>query len=183
MKRAISLILVLMLSLAMVAVAESAASPTDVALIPAAADVKIATEPSVNLFVDAAEEAQTEAAAQLAKLEAEGKEAFFGDAAAEIDAATNGNLVALIPMGLDGYEESMGDVTVTLEVPAAEALTAGQKVAVAVGTPNGIEDGATVYEWAVFEGIADGNGAVEVTIDAATMGKIAADGALFAIYA
>ena len=182
MKKVLSVILVLMLTLAMSAMAEP--SPVDVQLIPAVSDVKVSTDPAVDMYADPSAAAQAEAADQLAKLESEGKEAFFGPAvAAEIDGASNGNLVAVIPFSLTGYDESMGDVTATIAVPAADALVAGQQVAVAVGTPNGIDNGATVYEWTVFEGIANGNGGVEVTIDAATMSKVAVEGALIAIYA
>ena len=184
MKKVLSLVLVLMLTLAMSAMAESAASPVAAPVIPAVADVKVSTDPSVDMYADPSAAAQAEAADQLAKLESEGKEAFFGPAAAAaIDAASNGNLVAVVPFAMTGYDASMGDVTVTITVPAADALTAGQKVAVAVGTPNGVDNGATVYEWEVVEGIANGNGGVEVTFSADLMTKIAAEGALIAIYA
>jgi len=194
MKKAFSILLALILCVGMFAVAGQAASSpssskknssssdTTVAATPAATAEP--TEPALQVFVDPSEAAQEEDAHELTKLEESGKEAFFGEEiASQIDEATEGKLVALLPIAETGYEDSMGDVTVTISFPAAEALTEGQKVVVAIGTPSGVVDDEPTYDWKIVEGTANGQGGIVLTLDQETMDQIAEGGVLFAIYA
>lgn len=175
MKKVLSLVLILVLCMAMSAMAADS-SDKGVTVLAGVAGLNIAKDTSAT--------AQTELAAIEAKLAAEGTEAIFGaNNAATISAVSTGKLIALDAMTAAGYDATMGDVVMTLSCAAAEALASGTKVAVAVGTPNGVENGATTYEWVVFQGIANGNGGVETTIDAATMAKVAEAGCIIAIYA
>ena len=168
MNKVLSLVLVLVLCMAMSAIAESPVAPS------IAAPVTVATYPAVNLASDPAQAA--EVAAQLGALEAQGKEAYLGaDIAALVDAISGGNLVSIDALSLTGYEASMGDVTATISSANLQALAAGAKVAVVIGISAGVADGMTTYTWSVLEGIADGNGGVQVTIPADIMA--AANGA------
>ena len=176
MNKVLSLVLVLVLCMAMSAMAESPVAPS------IAAPVTVATYPAVNLASDAA--ATAEVAAQLGAMQSKGKEAYFGaDVAALIDAISQGNLVSVDALALTGYDASMGDVTATLSGANLQALAAGTKVAVAIGVPAGVADGMTTYTWNVLEGIADGNGGVQVTIPADVMAAANGASMMVAIFA
>lgn len=186
MKKVLSLVLVLMLCLAMSAMA--ATSPDVSAIIAniAAITATATTETGAAMSIgpDVTDEAIDATEAQVKKLAGSTAEEFFGaDAAAKIAELSSGKLVEMFPILCSGYDASMGAVTVSFDVPSAEALTAGQKTAVAIGVPNGMEAGEAVYDWTVLEGVADGNGAIVVTIDADTMAAISVAGAMVAIYA
>ena len=191
MKKAFSILLALILCVGMFAVAgQAASSPSSSKKNSSSSDTTVVAtpaataEPALLVFVDPAESAQEECARQLAKLEESGKEALMGEeVASQIDEATEGKLVALLPIAETGYEDSMGDVTVTISFPAAEALTEGQKVVVAIGTPSGVVDDEPTYDWKIVEGTANGQGGIVLTLDQETMDQIAEGGVLFAIYA
>ena len=181
MKKVLSLVLVLVLCMAMSAMAATD-SPTN-PILPPIDKVNIVSYPEIGLKGDPA--GAVDASSLVAKLNSQGKEAVLGaDVAAMVDAVSSGKLVTVVPMKMTSeYDVSMGDVTITIGVPAAQSLSAGTKVAVAVAIPNGVADGQTAYVWSVFEGVANGNGGVETTLKADVVAKIAVGGAMVAIFA
>ena len=95
MKKALSLILVLMLSLAFVAMAETV-SPADP--IPGAFPITVEGEEGLMVYVDESEAAMADAEAQLAKLSELGAAEYFG---ADVG---DKSLVALFPIGVDNFD-------------------------------------------------------------------------------
>lgn len=119
------------------------------------------------------------AAAELAKAQEAGSvEAYFGnETAAAINAILGSAEVSLDEFCAaleEGYEEGMGSVTVTVELPTP--YEKDEKVAVLVGLVEG--DAVT---WKVFEGTGLEDGKVQLTLDAETALKLAAGPALFAV--
>ena len=116
------------------------------------------------------------AAAEFAKVEKDGAEAYLGEeTAAAVKAILGSDKVTLdefFPVIAGNYKEEMGEVTVTVQM--ATPYKKDQKVAVIVG------DGTS---WATFEGVGvdDTTGAIQVVLDPATVLKVQENISLFAV--
>lgn len=129
----------------------------------------------------AAAEDQTVAEAELEKAAAAGTvEAYFGEEATKAIQAILGegaeiSLDEFLAVTVEGYEDEMGNVTVTAKFPTAYAE--GEKVAVLIGT----FDAEKNLTWNVVEGVGLEDGSVQFAMDAATAKAVAEGNALFAI--
>lgn len=117
--------------------------------------------------------------AAVALLQEKGTEEFFtADALAAAKELLGSEAIEVNEMtgiGAHDYDPSMGAIRVNFIFPTP--YTAGEKVAVLIGIP----DGADGYTWTVLEGVGAANGGVEFTIPSNLITKLENGGALIAI--
>ena len=189
MKKVISITLALvMLCLGVVAFADAAPSKTTEDLLTMEAVPANPVEgsgffffPVTEKYVDVTKyQAQLDAAAaELEKIQKDGAETYFGEETVAAVKAINGaekvTVDELFAVVAGNYEETMGDVTVTVEM--ATPYAKDQKVAVLVGDVTA--DGAA---WKTFEGVGVGDaGAIQVVLDPATVLAVQNGIGLFAV--
>jgi len=190
MKKVVSIILALaMLCIGVAAFADGAATPSktteDLTEIEATVENPVADSnffffPITEKYVDVTkyQDKLDVAAAELAKIEKDGAEAYFGE---EVVAAVKTaigedsfKIDEFFPVVEGNYEESMGNVTI--KVTLATPYEKDQKVAVLVGTVS--EEAAA---WKVFEGIGLEDSSVQFVLDPETALSVQESNALFAI--
>ncbi len=190
MKKVISITLALvMLCLGVVAFADATPSKTTEDLLTMEAVPASPVEgsgffffPVTEKYVDVTKyQANLDAAAaELAKVEKDGAEAYLGEeTAAAVKAILGSENVTIdefFAVVAGNYKEEMGDVTVTVQM--ATPYKKDQKVAVLVGDVTA--DGAS---WKTFEGVGvdDTTGAIQVVLDPATVLAVQNGTGLFAV--
>lgn len=126
-------------------------------------------------------EDQAAAEAELEKAQAaKTVEAYFGEEVTKAIQEILGenaeiSMDELLAITVEGYEDGMGNATVTAKFPVVYAKD--EKVAVMVG----IFDAEKNLTWNTYEGIGQEDGTVKFMVDAATFAAIESDGALVAV--
>ena len=171
MKKFLAIALALILSLAFVAYAVPSKTTEDMTTI------EIEGSTGDDYFYIAADEDQTLAEEELAKLAEDGEDAYFGeaaDAAKEALEAEELTTYEFLKVIAGNYKPEMGDVLVHMAF--ATPFEEGQKVGVMFGFAG--EEG---YEWTCIEGAGNADEGIDVVIPGEMCQKIQDEGAILAI--